>query len=414
MDVTLSSAPLRGTVRAMSSKSQAHRLMICTALANRPTELLCPDTSADMEATAACLRALGADIRRAGDVLHITPLQTPPKQAILDCGESGSTLRFLLPLAGALGVDATFCLHGRLPARPLSPLWEELEGHGCRLSRPSTDRLRCQGKLQPGHFQLAGNISSQFISGLLLALPLLDGPSDIMLTTSLESAGYVRLTLDAMAAFGAPVETRVHGWHIDRHGYTSPGRATVEGDWSNAAFWLCAGAVSGPMCVTGLQADSAQGDRAILQILADFGARITWSGDAVTVTPGPLRPLNLDVRDIPDLVPPLALVAACAPGTSCILGAERLRIKESDRMESVAATIGTLGARAEVFPGGLRILGGALTGGQVDSQNDHRIAMLGGIASARCPVCITGAEAVKKSYPNFWQELSLLRKEERS
>lgn len=410
MDRSLSRAPIGGVVRAMSSKSQAHRLMICAALADQPTRLFCPDTSRDMEATASCLRALGAGLRREGDWLCITPISSPPTGALLDCGESGSTLRFLLPVVGALGVRATFRLHGRLAERPLSPLWEELQAHGCRLSRSPENGLVCEGQLSGHTFRMAGNVSSQFITGLLLALPLLGG-GEIMLTTPLESASYVGLTTQAMAAFGVHVLEQDGGWHCTGS-YRSPGTAIVEGDWSNAAFWLCAGAVSRPVTVTGLDCASAQGDRAVLSVLARFGAGVSCAHGTVTVTPRPLHALALDARDIPDLVPPLALVAACADGVSHIFGAQRLRIKESDRLQSVAAALRALGAQVEILPDGLRIAGGTLTGGVIDSQNDHRIAMLGGIASALCPVTVRLAQAVEKSCPSFWQELDRMRQED--
>lgn len=410
MNLSFSRAPIGGTIRAMSSKSQAHRLMLCAALADRPTRLFCPDTSRDMEATAACLRALGAQLERQGDWLTIHPISAPPASALLDCGESGSTLRFLLPVVAALGVRATFRLHGRLASRPLSPLWEELEAHGCRLRRCAPDSLLCEGQLSGGSFCMAGNVSSQFITGLLLALPLLGGGT-LALTTALESASYVRLTTQTMAAFGISVREEAGRWHC-AGSYRSPGTAHVEGDWSNAAFWLCAGALSRPVTVTGLAPDSAQGDRAVLSVLERFGAQVCRHGGAVSVSPRPLSALELDARDIPDLVPPLALVAACACGVSRIYGAQRLRIKESDRLESVAAALRALGGRVEILPDGLRITGGGLTGGTIDSQNDHRIAMLGGIASAICPVTILGAQAVEKSCPRFWQELSDMRQEE--
>ncbi len=414
MDKRILPHPLGGQIAAIASKSQAHRLLICAALADQATGLSCAELSKDIEATAACLTALCADIRYQNAGYHVAPRE---KAAVCrcDCGESGSTLRFLLPVAAALGVETTFVLHGRLPERPLSPLWEELEAHGCTLSRPTADTVRCAGRLTGGTYRMAGNVSSQFISGLLFALPLTGEGSNIMLTSPLESADYVRMTLAALRTFGITVGENEHGWHIPAgQRYRSCGSARVEGDWSNAAFWLTAGAISGEMTVTGLTPDSPQGDRRIADLLARFGAEVAWRDNTVTVRPRRLRGIDIDVRDIPDLVPPLALAAACAEGTTRIYGAERLRIKESDRLQSVAGALNALGAAVEILPDGLLIHGGTLTGGTVDSQNDHRIAMLAAIASAVCsaPVTLHGAQAVQKSYPRFWADFEKLQAKE--
>ncbi|MGM9522935.1 MAG: 3-phosphoshikimate 1-carboxyvinyltransferase [Faecousia sp.] len=414
MDKVITPRPLGGQIAAIASKSQAHRLLICAALADTPTDLSCAELSKDIEATAACLTALCADTVYQNGVYQITPR---PRAAACrcDCGESGSTLRFLLPVAAALGTKTTFQLHGRLPERPLSPLWEELEAHGCKLSRPTADTVLCEGKLTGGTYRMAGNISSQFISGLLFALPLTGEESEIMLTSSLESADYVRMTLAALRTFGIEIEERETGWHIPAgRRYRSCGGAEVEGDWSNAAFWLTAGAISEAVTVTGLSPHSPQGDRKIAALLGRFGAEVTWETDAVTVRPHKLRGIDIDARNIPDLVPPLALAAACAEGTTKIYGAERLKIKESDRLQSVAGALQNLGAQVEILPDGLLIHGGTLTAGTVDSQNDHRIAMLAAIASSVCaePVTLLGAEAVQKSYPRFWADFETMQKGE--
>lgn len=414
MDKVITPRPLGGQIAAIASKSQAHRLLICAALADTPTDLSCAELSKDIEATAACLTALCADTVYQNGAYQITPR---PRAAACrcDCGESGSTLRFLLPVAAALGTKTTFQLHGRLPERPLSPLWEELEAHGCKLSRPTADTVLCEGKLTGGTYRMAGNISSQFISGLLFALPLTGEESEIMLTSSLESADYVRMTLAALRTFGIEIEERETGWHIPAgQRYRSCGSAEVEGDWSNAAFWLTAGAISETVTVTGLSPHSPQGDRKIEALLNRFGAEVTWAANAVTVRPRKLRGIDIDARDIPDLVPPLALAAACAEGTTKIYGAERLKIKESDRLQSVAGALQNLGAQVEILPDGLLIHGGTLTGGTVDSQNDHRIAMLAAIASSVSaePVTLLGAEAVQKSYPRFWADFETMQKGE--
>ena len=407
--------PIGGCIAAIPSKSQAHRLLICAALADEPSTLRCPGLSRDIEATAACLRAMGAGCTYENGTYHIRSIRPSASPVRCDCGESGATLRFLLPVAAALGLDVAFQLHGRLPERPLSPLWEALEAHGCTLSRPTADTLRCTGRLEGSCYHMAGDVSSQFISGLLLALPLTGGASELILTSPLESASYVALTLDALRTWGIQVECTAAGWYIPAgQRYRRPGGPLrVEGDWSNAAFWLCAGAVSQAVTVTGLDPASPQGDRMVLQTLQKFGAQVSWTGDAVTVSPATLAAVEIDATDIPDLVPPLALVAACANGTSRILGAARLRLKESDRLRSIADALNALGGHVEITADGLLIHGTGLRGGRVDVCNDHRIAMLAGIASAGCtgPVKLNGAEAVSKSYPTFWDDLQSLQKE---
>lgn len=390
---TISQGRISGSIPAIPSKSAAHRLYICAALAEEPTEISCQGTSKDIEATRACLAAI-----RQGETL-------------LPCGESGSTLRFLLPVAAALGLEVDFQMEGRLPDRPLAPLDQQLEAHGVTLSRPIRhDLLHLSGQLQPGDYVLPGNVSSQYISGLLFALPLLPGTSTLTVTGKVESAPYIAMTLDALRQFGVEIPRTGNVYTIPGQPYRSPGRAVVEGDWSNAAFWLCAGALSGPVTVTGLDPDSLQGDREVLEILKRFGADVRQQGTSCTVSPGPLTAIEIDAAAIPDLVPVLSVVAAAAKGTTRIYHAERLRIKESDRIRTVCAMLQNLGAAVEETADGLLIHGGKpLTGGTVDSANDHRIAMSAAVASVLCDVAVEGAEAVSKSYPKFWTDLNILR-----
>ena len=379
MDITIYPEKLSGIVNAIPSKSQAHRLLICAAFADGPTTLICPETNEDIQATAICLNALGADIRRSDSGYDIIPAKSIPHEALLDCGESGSTLRFLLPVVGALGIDATFRMGGRLPRRPLSPLWEEMERMGCRLSRPAENTIRCQGKLIAGDYFIDGGISSQFISGLLFAAALIDGKSQITVTGNLESKPYVNLTKQALEIFQAP----------DFH---TPGYVTVEGDWSNSAFFLAAQQLGSAVTVTNLQTDSLQGDRMVATLLPQLN-----------------KHCEIDVRDIPDLVPILSVVAAAQNG-AVFTGIHRLRLKESDRVESVMRMIKNLGGKAEADENTLTVYGTGLKGGTVDSMNDHRIAMSAAIASTVCtePVTILGAQCVSKSYPHFWEEFSRL------
>ncbi len=389
MDITITPRRLSGTVAAIPSKSQAHRLLICAAFADGPTRLLCPQTNRDIEATAACLEALGAQIRRTPEGYEITPVGAHPAQAVLPCRDSGSTLRFLLPVTGALGVDARFQLEGRLPERPLSPLWEEMERMGCTLTRPASDVIRCQGQLRPGIYQVDGGVSSQFITGLLLACALIPGSSQILLTGKVESRPYITMTQRAMALFGRETpDLRVPGGQPFR----SPGTVRVEGDWSNAAFFLAARALGNPVQVENLAADSPQGDRA-----------------AAALLPALEEPAVVCAADIPDLVPILSVVAACRKG-AVFTDIRRLRLKESDRVASVIAMLEALGGRAQADENSLTVYGTGLTGGLVDSANDHRIAMSAAIAATVCrePVTILGAQCVEKSYPRFWAEYQRL------
>ena len=385
MDIIIKPTKLRGTVAAIPSKSQAHRLLICAAFADRETRLYCPDTNRDIEATADCLRALGAEITRDEGGYTVLPVQSRPATAVLPCHDSGSTLRFLLPVAGALGVDATFQLEGRLPQRPLSPLWEEMERMGCTLTRPTECTIRCQGKLNSGVYTISGGVSSQFITGLLLAFPLISGKSQLEITGKLESAPYVTITLKAMEQFGVMVRNFSVAGNQD---FTSPGTVTVEGDWSNGAFFLAAKALGNNVTVTGLHADSPQGDRAAAELL-----------------PGLEKKLIIDATDIPDLVPILAVTAACKQG-AVFTNIGRLRLKESDRVESVKEMIIALGGTAESDAETLTVQGTGLHGGTVDARNDHRIAMAAAIAATACreDVIILGAQCVEKSYPRFFAE----------
>ena len=611
MDVKIIPGKLRGRITAMPSKSHAHRVLIAQKLAQLQgtgckDPLFIPEFSRDITATKNCLAQLdscsAADhCTRAGDDLNAegvadrqtaaskttdgagsrqaddpagrrnttgsaTAADTCTDAPLLDCGESGSTLRFMLPVAMAVTDKAIFAGSGKLPQRPISPLKEEMENHGCVFTM-GTDRTAdisktgittdirsaadnsadsangggateictITGRLQPGEYTLPGNISSQFITGLLFALPILDGDSILRLTTKLESAGYVDLSLDVLRDFGIDIriDTDENGFiTYDIKGgqkYTEPEGLSIEGDWSNAAFWLACGALGGDIICDGLKADSSQRDREVLTVLQNLGASITTetgtdglttvicrahgstgigihtnSGDSSddhmcaarwdshasdrrsdeclsedrsvadsapdhrssgyqaddsstdcdtgdpadvrstdnstgccagthsTVNGAPdngssqtpatddpaqtagkadagLAAIDLDVTQIPDLVPVLAAVMSAAKGNSVITGAERLRIKESDRLETVRDFLSRLGADIECLDDGLSITGMAcLAGGEVSSHNDHRIAMAAAVASCICrePVIIRGADAVSKSYPDFFSDFA--------
>lgn len=387
MNIIIQPGKLTGSVTAIPSKSQAHRLLICAAFAEKATILHCPETNRDIEATVDCLNALGAEIQRTNTGYQVKPISKAPKIATLNCAESGSTLRFMLPIAGALGVQATFLMAGRLPQRPLSPLWEEMERMGCCLSRPTENTVLCEGRLRPGTYTIDGSVSSQYITGLLLALSLMKETSNLEITGKIESKPYITLTKEVISLFGADPE------RLGTKPFNSPGCITVEGDWSNGAFFVAAQDLGSQLTVLGLDPGSSQGDRAVAEILP-----LIKDG-----TP------TISAADIPDLVPILSVAAAANHG-AVFTNIQRLRLKESDRVASTIAMIRRLGGKAESTDDTLLIYGGGLTGGIVDAVNDHRIAMSAAIAATVCsaPVTILGAECVKKSYPHFWEEYSRL------
>ena len=420
MRVTIEPSQPGGSIKAIASKSQAHRMLICAAFADRPTDIVCRELSQDIEATAECLRAMGSGISYDEEkgLFRVVPVNCEPdrksgsageglrNRTQIDVGESGSTLRFLLPVVCALAIDTHIVMHGRLPQRPLSPLWEELERHGAVLSRNADGSVDTSGALKGTEFSVAADVSSQFISGLLFALPIMARKYDIIeemsirLTGKTESENYILMTIDALKHFGVDIRREADRL-IMRAGsrYSSPGTAEVEGDWSNGAFWLCAAAMSRrELIVSGLDASSAQGDRAVTELIR----QIIAADSEKTV---------IDAGNVPDLVPVLSVLAASVKKETVFIHAERLRIKESDRIKSTVELIRGLGGDAGETEDGLRVNGsGRLKGGTVDSCNDHRIAMSAAVASIICEeaVTVTNAQAVRKSYPVFWKDLESL------
>lgn len=389
MDITIFPRKLSGSLSIIPSKSQAHRLLICAAFADQPTTLICPAVNQDIEATADCLNALGANIQRTEQGYLIEPIRRLPQKAVLDCKESGSTLRFMLPIAASLGVDTTFRMAGRLPSRPMSPLWEELERKGCRLSRPTENTILCSGKLESGTYSIDGSVSSQFITGLLFALALLPGKNSLQITGKIESKPYIRMTEKALELFGV----NISGYNFyGNYPFHSPGTVAVEGDWSNGAFFYCANFLGNQIVIDGLCEDSPQGDKAVQEILPQLSQCATISGE-----------------DIPDLIPILAVTAGAKYGAT-FENIGRLRLKESDRIETVAAMLKALGAEVDVYDDRLRVAPATYNGCVINAQKDHRIAMAAAIAStvAQGPVTILGAECVSKSYPTFWSEFTKL------
>lgn len=417
MKVRLTPAKLCGSIPAISSKSDAHRLLLAAALADRKTEIICNVLSEDIRATARSLTALGAQVDFSENRMLVHPISrenaVKALPVTLDCGESGSTLRFLLPVVSALGKNGVFTGGGRLPQRPVTELREAMEAHGVRFSPKGAFPIHTSGVLEAGEYILRGDVSSQYVTGLLFALPLLTGDSTLRLLPPVESKPYIEMTLATLARFGVAVRREGYTYFINgNQTYHSPGTVSVEGDWSNAAFFLTAGALGAPVTVTGLNPDSPQGDKAILDILQRMGAQVKTAGEAVTVSPGQLHGIAQDMADIPDLAPIFSVAAAGArTGKTAIQNAARLRLKESDRLAAIHRMLDAFGIRCTETADGLLVPGGQyLSGGETSGFGDHRMVMAAAIASvlAAAPVTIDGAEAVEKSYPQFFDDFKKL------
>ena len=392
MNVTITPAKLHGPVTPPPSKSQAHRLIIAAALAARESVLDNVAPSQDILATIRCMEALGASFTWSGSTLAVQGLAMNrpfPTLPHLDCGESGSTLRFLIPIALAVAGGGVFTGQGRLMERPQKPYFDLFDAKGISYTLEH-GVLTVQGRLPAGDYPLPGDVSSQFVTGLLYALPLVEGTSRITLTSPLESEGYVDMTRQALHQAGITLD----GYTIPGSQHYTPIRGSVEADWSQAGFFYAALGLGNPLDVQGLNLHSKQGDQRIVS----FYEQLT----------GPETGLTLDVSQCPDLVPPLAALAAGCPGkTTHIVGAARLRIKESDRLATTSQVLVALGALVEELAEGLTIVGKAQFDGgvTVPCHNDHRIAMMAAVAATRCisPITLTGAQCVAKSFPDFWQ-----------
>lgn len=411
MRVLIEPNDIQGDIKAIASKSDAHRAIICAALADKKTNIYISEMSEDIKATLNCMSAFGAKFSENGKEFTIEPVKKALSDALIDCNESGSTLRFLLPVAAALGNGARFIGKGRLPNRPIGIIVNLLKEHGISFDS-ETLPLSMSGKLTPGEFKIEGNVSSQFISGLLFALPLLDKPSKITLLSALESKAYVDMTIAVLNKFGAEIKAVEDGFLVQPiERYVSPDNYTVEGDWSNAAFFLVGAALSGNVNMSGLDMGSKQSDTKIVDILKLAGVKVTPKDNILTVTKSDIKPFELDVSQCPDLFPIAAVLACGANGKTTLYNACRLRIKESDRIVSTRELILGLGGKVLEEEDSLTVFGdGRLSGGMVDSVNDHRIAMSASIASCICEKSVTlnDAQAVNKSYPDFYKDFESL------
>ena len=403
MNIEIQPSKLVGTVKIPSSKSMAHRMLICAGLSKGISKIEGINFSKDIHATISVMEALGAKFEKQEHSVIVTGIREIPATAFANCCESGSTLRFLIPVAAALGVETTFIGQGRLPERPITPYVRELSKKNINfLDYQNTMPFVIKGRLEHGKFELEGNISSQFISGLLFALPLLREDSEIILTSPLESKPYVDMTIDCMQQFGVCVKEIENGYHVFGTQHYHAKNFQVEGDFSQAAFFYVANAIGNQVILQNIPEKSMQGDRKIIEIIEQMCYNKNTEQDI----------FKIDARDIPDLVPILAVLATFAEKPTRIFGAERLRIKESDRLETTANMLNTLGGNVKIFSDGLEIQPvEKLHGGVIDSAGDHRIAMCGAIAATRAtePVTILGAECVDKSYPNFFEDYIKLK-----
>ena len=405
---------LGGQITAIPSKSDAHRILIACALSDKKTVVSINSKllSDDIRATLKGLTALGARFEYSDSAITVYPIQNVDK-AYIDCGESGSTLRFLMPVACALCGNNTFIMHGRLAKRPIDELQREMIKNGCEFSHTDEQSLSALGRLKSGRFRIAGNISSQYITGLLFALPVLDGDSEIELTSPLQSSAYVDMTLSVLRRFGINILQCGNCFLIrGSQKYISPGKISVEGDWSNAAFWLCAGAVGLPVTVKGININSLQADKKITDILRSAGAYVHTDKNSVCVSPcAVLNTFEINAEQIPDIIPVIAVTALFANGKSLIYNAARLRIKESDRIAAISSVIASLGGKIRTGQDFIEITGNTpLKGSEVSGFNDHRIIMSAAIAAQYCSdnVTINDCEAINKSYPSFFEDYNNL------
>ena len=406
MDKVVSASSLEGHITLPSSKSELHRALIIALLTPRTTVIEASGLSDDVRVTLGCLEALGATVDVFDESIEVTGPEAFPDRAVLNCHESGSTLRFFLPLVAALGITATLTMDESLAGRPHQPLLDQLIEHGCAVEVLAGE-IHISDQLLPGTYVMPSDISSQYISGLLMALPLCYGASRIELESPLESYGYVNMTLDFIEQTDVEVDEDELAFNImGNQTYFSPERVRIGGDWSAAAFWLVADALGANVKLTNLDEASYQPDAAIRYAFEQFGTRVVEHEETYALHEV-LDEAIVDVSQTPDLAPALAVLASAARGQTSFTHAARLRLKESDRIASICAMLKAVGVHVKEEPAGFAVYGPATpTGGEVDAQGDHRIAMAAAVlgAFAQKPVVIKGAACVSKSYPDFWQD----------
>ena len=415
MKVRIIPNELKGDVVIPPSKSLAHRAIIAGSLADGKSVITNLNFSNDITVTTQAMKDLGVDIEVFEDYEVITGSKNLKRlNSTINCGESGSTIRFMIPISLLADGEVTFVGEGRLTTRPLNVFHEIFDKQGIKYSRGVEELpLTIDGKLKPGKFEVRGDVSSQFITGLLYTLPKLDGDSEIIITTNLESKGYIELTLDILDRFGVKIINENYERFVvpGNQGYKAHDYR-VEGDFSQVAFWLVAGFLNDGINCLGMNPDSLQGDREIIKILKDMGGDLRIDKDIISIAGKQSIGSTIDLSQCPDLGPIVTVLASLSEGTTRVINAGRLRIKESDRITSMTTELNKLGANIVETENGMIIEGVKnLKGGvEVDAWNDHRVAMALAVASSRCeePIILTGANSVKKSYPNFWKDFEKL------
>lgn len=409
MNTIVKPSKLLGTLNAITSKSYVHRALICASVSDKKANIFCNCLSNDINATVNALKSIGCDVEYKDNYFTVIPKKNYNSACEIDCGESGSTLRFILPVICALGIKATLIMRGRLSERPMTPLIEILENNGCKIKKED-NRLFVSGKLVSNTYEIPGNISSQYITGLMFTLPIVKNNAKIVVKGDFQSKSYVNLTVDVFKQFGFDIKENDNCYSLSK--LSSPkSDICSQGDWSNSAFWLCAGALSeNPIIVNGLDLNSVQGDRKIVDIIKLMGADISIDKDEITVKKNILNGIEIDASDIPDLVPVISVLASFAKGKTVIKNIERLRLKESDRVETTLEMINNLSGKAEVKDNSIIIYYSPLSSGTVNSYNDHRIVMSAAIASlnSNSDIKIIDSKAVNKSYPDFFKDFEKL------
>lgn len=404
--------PLKGSIKAPSSKSHLHRLLICAALSDKPTKIFYHGLCDDIKRTAEALEAISAKITFNEDFIFITPVKKIPKSVDIFCGESGSTLRFLLPLCAALGISSTFSGNGRLPKRPIGTILKLLKDNGINTSNDFLP-ISLNGLLKAAEFKIDGSVSSQFITGLLFALPLLSEDSKIEILPPISSKPYIDITIDVLSSFGIKIDFKNNIIYVKgNQKYISPEKVSADGDFSNAAFFLVGGAISGDVKVSGLNLSTKQGDKRIIEILSKMGAKVEIGDNYVRAIKSSLNGIEIDSKHIPDLVPVLSVAGAFAKaGITSFTNASRLRTKESDRIKSSTAMIESVGGiTAETDDGFIVFPNEDISSGEIQGFNDHRIVMSAFIlgTASKASVSVSDILAANKSYPNFFEDFKAL------
>lgn len=420
MNIEITPKELNGTVNIPPSKSMSHRAVIAASLADGESIIENVIMSNDIEATCEAMKKFGAKIRVVDgemgrkNLIIKGGLSSDKSPLVIDSNESGSTIRFLIPIGSIAEREVTFTGKGKLVERPLDVYYKIFDNQGIYYENNQGNLpLKLNGSIKPGNYRIKGNISSQFISGLMFSLPLLEEDSVIEIEGELESKGYVHMTIDVLKDFGINIENKEDKVFIIKGNqrYISC-RYKVEGDFSQAAFWMVAGAIGGEITCLGVNIGSLQGDKEIIRIMEKMGASIEKMGkDKILVKKSTTVSLDIDGSQIPDIIPVLSVLSALSSGETNIYNASRLRIKESDRIKSTTSELKKLGADINEKDDGIIVRGkDSLLGGKVESWNDHRITMAMAVASIRCKdkVEIEGAESVNKSYPEFWNDFQKL------